>query len=70
MGFASLSRHGALPGIPYEIRQVLAGITHQKYEDVANLEVISNYTEVPPVVNETPPTDAFVIDFRQLRAPR
>ena len=71
MGFASTSRHGALPATPYEIRQILAGITHQKYEDLANFQAMFIYTEDPPLQqNEVPPPGAFLIDFRQLRAPR
>jgi hypothetical protein len=71
MGFASLSRHDALPATPYEIREMLAEVTHRKYEDFANFKVMSFFTEIPPSQNtEIPPSDAFVIDFRQLCLPR
>jgi hypothetical protein len=68
MGFASLSRPGAPP---YEVRQMLAGVANRKYEDLADIKIVTvSSNQLPAQSNETPPQDAFFIDFRQLRAPR
>ena len=66
MGFSTLSRHG---DPSYEIRQLLAGITNQGYEDVPDIKLLTIYEDrMPPQSSEIPP-DAFYIDLRQLRAP-
>jgi hypothetical protein len=68
MGFASLSRHGTSA---YEIRQILAGITNRHYEDLPDIKILPIYSDESRAPDgEIPPQDAFLIDFRQLRAPR
>jgi hypothetical protein len=68
MGFASLSRHGAPP---YEVRQILAGITNQRFDELPDIKILPIYSDGNPgQVDEIPPQDAFLIDLRQLRAPR
>jgi hypothetical protein len=70
MGFSTLSRPGD-PAPDPEIKQILAGITNQRYEDLPNIKILTIYADrMPAQNNEISSPDAFIIDFQQLRAPR
>ncbi len=68
MGITSLNRP---LGSYYVIRLILAGVTNRNYEDLLKAEIppIDSY-DLRAQANQTPPPDAFIIDFRQSRAPR